>query len=296
MKAIITRGAFFLFLCAAVAAAWLAGCSQQKPPGAEGQKRVIARINSYEITAEDFKDELVTRAMVNSGVPAEKLKQDVLENMIIRQLLLEEAQKQNFDKGKEFLKEIENYWRQTLLKLFLNKKSKELQLAVKVSEDEIAREYERLSRKLQVQMVVLKDKEAAQELSGAGADFEAKLAGLSGKIIRQPEAEWWMAGELPYGIENLVFSLKPAEATQPFMTGGQWTVARLIAEEKVETRPLNKMRGKIKEMVLKRKREQEMERWLAGLKSRSDIRRYPSELEKIEVLLKMPKSGGTHGE
>ena len=89
--------------------------------------KVIARINNYTLTIADFESE--TQGKLPRGLSApdlEKAKEGLLDDLITKKLLIQEAQKQKFDKDKAFIKEIERYWEQALLKFLYNKKSQEL--------------------------------------------------------------------------------------------------------------------------------------------------------------------------
>ena len=61
-----------------------------------------------------------------------------LDNYIDRKLLLKEAEDLGLDKNEEFLQDVEDFWQQALLKLTLDKKTKELFLSIKVSDQEIS--------------------------------------------------------------------------------------------------------------------------------------------------------------
>ena len=102
----------------------LGGCGKQ-PAGKNGE--IVARINNYELTVEDFKSEvdpiLAKRYMT---VEPDLAKKALLEDIITKKILIEAAQKENFDKDSVFMKEIERYWEQALLKLLLKKKIDEL--------------------------------------------------------------------------------------------------------------------------------------------------------------------------
>ena len=92
-----------------------------------GDKKIVAKINNYYLTVADFNNEIGDK--IPSGLPApelEKAKEVMLDGVILKKLLIQEAQKQNFDKDKAFTKEIERYWEQALLKLLYNKRSQEL--------------------------------------------------------------------------------------------------------------------------------------------------------------------------
>lgn len=103
----------------------LYGCGEKKP--ASGNDKVVVRINRYEMTTGEFKDEakLAMPARYVTG-DAEKAKEEFLDEIITKQVLLQEAQRENFDKNKEFRKEIERYWEQALLKLLIKEKMREL--------------------------------------------------------------------------------------------------------------------------------------------------------------------------
>ncbi|MCX5666739.1 MAG: SurA N-terminal domain-containing protein [Candidatus Omnitrophica bacterium] len=94
---------------------------------ARGDDKVLARINNYTLTIADFESE--TKGKLPGGLSAadlEKAKESLLDDLITKKLLIQEAQKQNFDKDKAFIKEIEKYWEQALLKLLYKKRSQEL--------------------------------------------------------------------------------------------------------------------------------------------------------------------------
>jgi len=124
---------------------YLSGCGSNS--GDLKSKVVIARINNYILTDEDFKNEAgskkTARRFSKDGKVSRKL---VLNEMIEKQVLLQEAQRQNFDKDSLFMKEIEHYWEQALLKLLLKKKTGELSRNISVTDDEIKKEYEIMLR------------------------------------------------------------------------------------------------------------------------------------------------------
>ncbi|MBN1353601.1 MAG: hypothetical protein JW994_02885 [Candidatus Omnitrophica bacterium] len=92
------------------------GCGGELSQKSDDDK-TIARINNYKLTVKDLKSEAIDSTIS---------KEDLLENMIVKKILLQEAERQNLDKDKVFMKEIERYWEQALLKLLINKKIKEL--------------------------------------------------------------------------------------------------------------------------------------------------------------------------
>lgn len=110
--------------------------------------KVLAKINNYELTTEDFRDEIRV-TMHNKELPADlqKAKEELLDEIIMKKIILQEAQRQRFDKDGAFQKEIERYWEQALLKLLMKKKMNELSRDIVVNDSEVRDVYERLSRK-----------------------------------------------------------------------------------------------------------------------------------------------------
>jgi len=108
-----------------------AGCGRDYYKEAAGDTRVVARINDYEMTVSDFKGE------VRPGMAKRYSKEDILDELITKQVLLQEAQRQNFDKNDLFMREIQRYWEQALLKLLFKKKSEELINSIRVDDSEV---------------------------------------------------------------------------------------------------------------------------------------------------------------
>ncbi|NQT75291.1 MAG: SurA N-terminal domain-containing protein [Candidatus Omnitrophica bacterium] len=112
-----------------------AGCSCG---GGGGDDRVVAQVNKYKMTAEDLKYESKNRAFDEQGyLKTEKGREEYLDRLLEKEILLQEAQRQGLDREKDFMRSIENYWEQALLKLLLERKSKEISGSVHVYDNEI---------------------------------------------------------------------------------------------------------------------------------------------------------------
>ncbi len=102
----------------AVFALSVGGCAEKGP-----KKEVIATIGNYSLYKEDFLSE-------SSLYPPEYLnnvtKEQILNNIIEKKVLLLEAQRQGLDRNPEFMKMVERFWEQSLLRSLLNKKSEEI--------------------------------------------------------------------------------------------------------------------------------------------------------------------------
>lgn len=125
---------FSYLMAIGLIAALIPGCAK-KPD----KNQVVAEINNYSVTIDDFKQE------AEMTIPGAS-KDLILQDIIAKELLLQEAQKMNLDKNKQFMKEIENYWKQALIKRLINIKGDEFLAMSKVSSDEIRVKYDLMAQ------------------------------------------------------------------------------------------------------------------------------------------------------
>ena len=126
----------YLFLL--LAAILTLGCGRP----VEEKKEILAKINNYEITWEEFEGEF--KASSYGYTDTAESRKEFLNTLINRKLILQDAQKKGLDKDKGFLKMIERFWEQSLLKVALDKKTKEVAGSVMVNDKEIAEAYDNL--------------------------------------------------------------------------------------------------------------------------------------------------------
>lgn len=128
----------------------ISGCCGRVEKPAE--ERVVARINNYKMTVDDFKDELKHTFFNEKGQLGNEA---VLDLAIKRELLVQEAQRLGLDKRASFMRTIERYWKQTLIKELLEKKTKEIfsapGLKTQEKNDALAKWYEQLYNKARIE-------------------------------------------------------------------------------------------------------------------------------------------------
>lgn len=105
-------------------------------------KTVLATVNNYEITQEEFENEYNESSFARTDTP--QARKEFLDNLINRKLILQEAQLKGLDKDKAFLKMIEKFCEQSLLKLAIEQKSKEIAGQTLVSDKEVEEAYQKM--------------------------------------------------------------------------------------------------------------------------------------------------------
>jgi len=91
------------------------GCAEKR-----NRDEVIAKIGNYEITKIEFEDEFKNSPFSKDS--SLESKKAFLDNLIDRKLILLDAQAKGLDKNKDFLKTVEKFWEQSLLKVALERK------------------------------------------------------------------------------------------------------------------------------------------------------------------------------
>ena len=123
------------YLIIVLAVLMIAGCKCQAK-----DKQILAKINNYEITKQEFEEDFRNSGFSVSDT--EESRQSFLDNLVNRKLVLQEAQRQGLDKDKAFLKSIERFWEQSLLKVMLDKKSKDISMLKDAGKKEVEDAYD----------------------------------------------------------------------------------------------------------------------------------------------------------
>jgi len=97
---------------------FLSGCS-----GHDKAQATALKINNYEISQAEFEQEFKDSSF--SALDTPQSRKDFLANLVDRILILQDAQREGLDKDPKFLKIVEKFWAQSLLRLAIEKKSKE---------------------------------------------------------------------------------------------------------------------------------------------------------------------------
>jgi len=113
-------------------------------PACGKKKRPAVKIGKIEVSQEEFE-----RAFQDSRYPAqEEGRKAFLKSFVRKKIILREAERQGLDKDPEFLRDVQIYWEQGLLKKMLSRKNEQLSGQVVVSDEEIAQYYEQNKKTL----------------------------------------------------------------------------------------------------------------------------------------------------
>jgi hypothetical protein len=99
------------------------------------KEEAVIVIGPIKITKTEFEKDF---AKFNLSKPDTKeARREFLDNLINRKLILKEAETKGFDKEGSFLENVQDFWEQSLLKIAVDKKARELFLTIKIDDAEI---------------------------------------------------------------------------------------------------------------------------------------------------------------
>lgn len=124
----------------------VSGCCQNPRGGID--KNTVVSINNYNITRDEFEEEFRSSSYGKADTPESR--ESFLNNLVDRKLILQYAQKEGLDEEYSFLKMIERFWEQSLLKIALDKKTRDVAAASAVTDDEVRMSYDAMLRENKV--------------------------------------------------------------------------------------------------------------------------------------------------
>lgn len=129
------------------------------------------KIDNISITADEYAEAFKNSAYAATDTP--EARKEFLDNFVTRILILREAERTGMDKDPEFLKNVQFFWQQSLIKMALDKKIKELALHINVTDKEVRDYYE-----------AGKDTEfAGRDLAGAYNDIKWSIINSKQKAL-----------------------------------------------------------------------------------------------------------------
>jgi len=102
------------------------------------QQEILARVNNYNLTLHEFQAKLTGELELDPDLkPTAEAKQDFLESLIGKELLIQEAKKLDLDRKNKFVRTIERYWESTLIRDLLEIKGEEISQNISIPEVDI---------------------------------------------------------------------------------------------------------------------------------------------------------------
>ena len=275
-------------------AALIAGCSSNKADdakkSAKGSGEVIAEVNGTAITTEDFNKELENLPpYVKPMTETDEGKKELLETMVIRELILQQAKKDGIDKSPLVAEKLEELKKRLVVEAYLKKKVEE---QANISDADLQKFYDtnkdkfKSGEQIRASHILVKDEKVAQDILGklkSGGSFEelAKKHSLDSAGEKGGDLGWFSKGTMLPEFENAAFALKEGETSAIVKTKFGFHIIRLTGKRAAGQREFAEVKEQIKAALLPTKQQEVFKNLKEELKKSSKYSIKEDVLKKI---------------
>ncbi len=264
-----------LFVCQADV---MAAGSKSKTSRKGGE--VLAEVNGSTITKADLNLELGNLPEhLKSMAETPQGRRDMVESMVIRELILQQAAKEGLDKDAEIVKTLRDIKKRLIVESFLKRK---VETGAQVSDADLQKFYEENRDKFQsgeqirASHILLKtDKEAGAILDQlkAGGNFEelAKKSACRDSAAKGGDLGWFGKGVMVQAFEDGALALKEGEYSGVVKTDLGYHIIKLTGKRAAEAQTFDEVREQIKTAIIPAKQQEVFKRIKEDLRKNARI-------------------------
>lgn len=248
---------------------------------APGQTKIIlATVNETEITAEDFERQLkqLPSNITAKTLATEEGKKKFLEDLISRELLIQEAKKRGFDSDPSVLQRIKELKERMILDLLL---TEEIEKKINITDDEIRDFFNTREEEIRTEIEAshilvdtdVKAREALDRLKG-GEVFD-KLAeelsmdpGSNKKGGKLGLIRW---GETVGEFQKVALSLKPGEVSDIVPSPYGFHIIKVTNKRINKDITLDNIKDRLRDILLREKQEKAFNTFITEIRSKARI-------------------------
>jgi len=281
VKAITTAKCIAVTLCAAA----LFGCQGgSTTSGSKGESKkegqVLAEVNGGTITTGDFNRELKNlpeylKAMADTP----QGRKEMLDTMVIRELILQQASKEGVDKGPEIEEKMQDLKKRLIVEAFLKKK---VETESQVSDADLKKFYEqnidkfKAGEQIKASHILVKSEKEAKDLLGqikAGANFEelAKKHSVDSSAAKGGDLGWFGKGSMVPAFEKAALALKEGQVSDVVKSDFGYHIIKLTGKRPAGTSPFEEVKEQIKAAIMPTKQQEVFQKIKEDLKKDAKI-------------------------
>ncbi len=281
----VKRTAVLTILSATLWAAAFTGCKGKTETGTatapvKKQGEVIAEVNGDTITTGDFQKELENLPpYLKPMADTPEGKKELLDTMVVRELILQQARKDGLDKGPEVAAKLEELKKRVVVEAFLKKKVEE---HASVSDEEMKKFYEENKEKFKTgaqvhaSHILMKSEEEAQKVFKElkeGGNFEelAKKHSVDSAAAKGGDLGWFSKGSMVPEFEKVVFGLKEGETSGIVKTKFGYHIIKLTGKRPAGVRSFDEVKEQLKAAILPSKQQEVFQKLKDDIKKDAKI-------------------------
>ena len=253
------------------------GCKQQAGSEAKKDKGgvVLAEVNGATITDADFyKEQENLPPYLKPMTETAEGKKEMLDTMVVRELIMQQAQKDGIDKSPAVAAKLEDLKKRVIVEAFLKKKVEEsanisdadLQAFYKKNEDKF-----KTGDQIRASHILVKTEPEAKEIEKqlkGGAKFEdlAKKHSIDGAAAKGGDLGWFGKGSMLPDFEKVAFSLKEGTTSGIVQTKFGYHIIKATGKRPAGTRSFEEVKDQIKAAVAPEKQQETFKKLKEELK------------------------------
>ncbi|QWV93522.1 peptidylprolyl isomerase [Geomonas oryzisoli] len=255
------------------------GATEAKQEG-PGKGIVLAEVNGANITDKDFyKEQAALPPQLKPMTETPEGKKEMLDTMVVRELILQQAAKDGIDKSPEVAAKLEDLKKRVIVEAFLKKKIEE---TAKVSDAEMQDYYNKNKDKfksdaqVRASHILVKSEAQAKEIEKqlkAGASFEelAKKNSIDGAAPKGGDLGWFSKGSMIPDFEKVVFGLKDGETSGIVKTQFGYHIIKKTGSRPAGVRTLDEVKDEIKAALAPAKQQEVFKTLKEDLKKQAKV-------------------------
>ncbi|MRR57222.1 MAG: peptidylprolyl isomerase [Deltaproteobacteria bacterium] len=258
----------------------LFACKPSTTEQAKKEGKTLAEVNGNIITTADFKQEAdrlppYLKPMVQSP----EGKKELLDSMIVREIILEQAKKDGVDKSKEVADRLEDLRKRLIVETYLKKK---VEQEAKVSEEDMKKFYDENKEKfkggeqVKASHILVKTEQEAQDVLAQlkkGASFEdmAKKYSKDSTAAKGGDLGWFPRGAMVPEFDKAAFSLKDGEMSGIVKTNFGFHIIKVTGKRPAGIRSYDEVKEQIKASLLPNKQQEIFQKMKEDLKKSAKV-------------------------
>ena len=260
----------------------LTGCGKQagKSETKKDSSPVLAEVNGVAITKAQYDTEMKNLPpQLQPMAQSPEGRKELLESMIIREIVYQDAQKQGIEKSPEFQERLDEVKKKLLVEIDLKKK---LDAEIKLTDDELKKVYEQYKEKfktgeqIRASHILVKDEKTAQDVLAQvkkGGNFSdlAKKYSTDSTSAKGGDLGWFDKGKMVPEFDAAAFGLKDGETSGIVKTNFGYHIIKVIGKRPAGYAPFDEVKDQIKAAILPSKQQEVFQKIKTDLKKTAKV-------------------------
>lgn len=271
------------FILTALCAAALFGCNKGPAGSASETKKegqVVAEVNGSTITTGEFNREMKNLPEYLKGMAASpEGRKEMLDTMVIRELILQQAAKDGLDKGPEIEEKLQDLRKRLVVEAYLKKK---IESDANISDAELKKFYDqnidkfKTGEQIRASHILVKTEKEARDVQAqlkAGKSFEelAKKYSVDSSASKGGDLGWFGKGSMVPVFEKAALALKEGQVSDVVKSDFGFHLIKLTGKRPAGARPFEEVKEQIKAAIMPSKQQEIFQKVRDDLKKSAKI-------------------------